>query len=187
MLRISIALLVSLSVLVQPINPYQGASIAKSLRLSSMKAVVYKPSTLSEINQLNSLAISTTVFHCQTNVLADLIVQVRNSLSLNTKLKINGDQICLYAIGPLLDNGDNVGTLGTERVGNNIVVNLFYTNIRSYGVKMRRNVKWRPLVQVPLKLDPGSYDLVVNWFPKNRYSTDDRFHEFRSKVTFDIL
>ncbi len=38
-----------------------------------------------------------------------------------------------------------------------------YTSARARGVELRRNVQWRPLVQVPVELSPGQYELQVTW------------------------
>jgi len=69
----------------------------------------------------------------------------------------------LLATGPILDGPDRVLPHPLVRRRNQLDLEVLYTAVRLQDVRLRRNIIWRPMIQVPLQLPPGSYRLKVTW------------------------
>ena len=63
----------------------------------------------------------------------------------------------------MLDGPDKVRPARLARRGTQIELEILYTAVRLQGASLRRNICWRPLVQVPLQLPAGCYRLKVVW------------------------
>jgi hypothetical protein len=69
----------------------------------------------------------------------------------------------ILSVGPVLDSPDSVVVRKLTRRGRHLALDIAYTSARAAGVELRRNVPWRPLVEVPVELPPGRYELEVTW------------------------
>jgi len=69
----------------------------------------------------------------------------------------------MVATGPVLDGPDQVLPRRLVRRGNRLELEILHTAVRLQGVQLRRNIIWRPMVEVPLELPPGLYQLDVTW------------------------
>ena len=69
----------------------------------------------------------------------------------------------LLTMGPELDGPDKVKPLRLVRKGHGVTLEIVHTRVREQGVQLRRNIRWRPMVEVPLDLPSGSYTLQVTW------------------------
>lgn len=71
----------------------------------------------------------------------------------------------LLAAGPMLDGPDHVKVHSLTARDGKITLEVRYTSARLSGVPLRRNVPWRPLVQVPVEVSPGTWTVVAEWTP----------------------
>jgi hypothetical protein len=69
----------------------------------------------------------------------------------------------LLATGPILDGPDRVLPHRLIRRGSQFELEILHTAVRLQDAQLRRNIIWRPLVEVPLSLSPGSYSVRVTW------------------------
>jgi len=70
----------------------------------------------------------------------------------------------LLATGPMLDGPDKVaGRVRAEGQAGRIELVLDHTSARLQGKALRRNIRWRPMVQYPLNVTPGEYAIVAVW------------------------
>lgn len=69
----------------------------------------------------------------------------------------------VIAVGPYLDSVDQVEVQAVVRHADLVEIELCYTRQRLLGAQLRRNVIWRPLVVIPLRLTAGDYRLSVKW------------------------
>jgi len=74
-----------------------------------------------------------------------------------------GKPVVLLATGPWLDGPDKVAPRRLTRRGGKLDLTIVHTAVRRQGAKLRRNIRWRPMVQVPLDLPAGAYTLEVTW------------------------
>jgi hypothetical protein len=65
----------------------------------------------------------------------------------------------VLAVGPLLHGTDEVAVSGLVRRPGRLELEVAHTQTTTID----RNMAWRPLIQVPADLPPGSYTLVVTW------------------------
>jgi len=65
--------------------------------------------------------------------------------------------------GPELDGPDKVALRRLVRRGTELELDVVHTAVRAQGARLRRNIRWRPMVKVSLKLPPGGYTLKVVW------------------------
>ena len=87
-----------------------------------------------------------------------------------------GPRLALLAVGPPLDFGDVVAAVGLTRRGGKLDLEMAYTSGRAEGKEFRRNVPWRPLVQVPVDLAPGRYQLTVTWQARKALPAGDAWN-----------
>ncbi|MHC4718415.1 MAG: hypothetical protein ACYS5V_15690 [Planctomycetota bacterium] len=71
--------------------------------------------------------------------------------------------VAVLATGPGLDSPDRVVPRRLARKGQEVTLEIVHTAVRTQGVRLRRNIRWRPMVEVPLDLPAGSYTLEVAW------------------------
>ena len=69
----------------------------------------------------------------------------------------------VLAAGPMLDGPDKVLPRSLIRRKDRLELEILHTSARLQGVQLRRNIRWRPVVQVPLKLPPGRFRIQVVW------------------------
>lgn len=69
----------------------------------------------------------------------------------------------LLAAGPMLDGPDKVLPRSFIRRKDQLELEILHTAARLQGMSLRRNIRWRPVVQVPLKLPPGRFRIRVVW------------------------
>ena len=74
-----------------------------------------------------------------------------------------GKPVVLLATGPWLDGPDKVAPHRLTRRGGKLALTVVHTAVRRQGAQLRRNIRWRPMVQVPLALPAGAYTLKVTW------------------------
>ncbi|HVS37510.1 MAG TPA: sigma-70 family RNA polymerase sigma factor, partial [Gemmataceae bacterium] len=76
-----------------------------------------------------------------------------------------GPNLAILAVGPVLHSGeaprsgDEAAAVSLKRHGEELHLEMAYAEGRIAG----KAVPWRPLVQVPVDLAPGSYRLTVTW------------------------
>lgn len=73
--------------------------------------------------------------------------------------------VTLLATGPMLDGPDKVLLRRLVREGDQITLEVAHTAVGTTGAPLRRNISWRPMVQVPLDLPAGRYEMKVVWQP----------------------
>ena len=73
--------------------------------------------------------------------------------------------LSILSTGPILDAPDKVIVRSVVRNERVIDVQITHTQVRRRGVRLRRNLRWRPLVEMPLKLAEGQYQVNVKWIP----------------------
>ena len=71
--------------------------------------------------------------------------------------------VAVLTTGPELDGPDRVEPRRLARKGQVLALEIAHTAVRTQGVQLRRNIRWRPMVEVPLDLPAGSYTLEVTW------------------------
>jgi RNA polymerase sigma factor (sigma-70 family) len=69
----------------------------------------------------------------------------------------------LLVAGLARDSGDRVNVVRLKRRGDRLELELTYTSLLAEGAEFWRNQRWVPLVQVPVELPPGAYQLRVTW------------------------
>jgi RNA polymerase sigma factor (sigma-70 family) len=74
-----------------------------------------------------------------------------------------GPHQSILAVGPELGSPDDAAFVGLTRRGSDLELNMVYTSAVAEGKQLKRNVPWRPLVQLPVNLGVGRYRLTVNW------------------------
>jgi hypothetical protein len=74
-----------------------------------------------------------------------------------------GAHISILAAGPRLDSPDQAAVAKLTRRDDRLDLELVYTSATAMGLLLKRNVTWRPLVQVPVDLPAGTYSLTVTW------------------------
>jgi hypothetical protein len=97
------------------------------------------------------------------NRLAGAFVVAREQAKRGPVQVRTGFGLHLLAAGPVLNSGDRVTVQRLVRRGNQLELELTYTDRSAEGAESRRNVRWVPLVQVPADLAPGPYHLRVTW------------------------
>lgn len=77
----------------------------------------------------------------------------------------SSSKLYIVSAGPLLDHADRVNTGGLERKDGRFTLAILYSSARLRGAEIRKNVAWRPLIQVALPegLAPGRYQIEVSW------------------------
>ncbi len=65
--------------------------------------------------------------------------------------------------GPVLDGPDKVLVRSVVLRESQVHVEIVHTAVRLQDVPLRRNVRWRPVVEVPLKLPAGRFQIKVTW------------------------
>jgi hypothetical protein len=69
----------------------------------------------------------------------------------------------IVAAGPLLDSPDELLIQECRREGRRIVVQIVHTSARLSGKPLRRNLPYRPLLEIPASFEPGRYTVEVRW------------------------
>jgi len=69
----------------------------------------------------------------------------------------------VLAPGPMLDGPDRVLVRSMVLHENQVDVEILHTAVRLQDVPLRRNVPWRPVVELPLKLPTGRFQIKVTW------------------------
>jgi hypothetical protein len=65
--------------------------------------------------------------------------------------------------GPLLDSPDELLIQECRREGARIVVRIVHTSARLSGKQLRRNIPFRPLLEIPVSFEPGRYTVEARW------------------------
>ena len=68
-----------------------------------------------------------------------------------------------FATGPVLDGPDKALPRRFARRGHQLDLEILHTAVRLQGARLRRNIRWRPMAQVPLRLPAGRFRLTVTW------------------------
>jgi hypothetical protein len=71
--------------------------------------------------------------------------------------------VVALATGPMLDGPDRVVPRRLVRRGERLELEIAHTAVRRQGAQLRRNIRWRPMAQVPLALPAGRYRLEATW------------------------
>ncbi len=74
-----------------------------------------------------------------------------------------GPHLAILAVGPMLNSGDEAVAVALKRHGDHLELEMAYTSGAAEGKEYFRNIIWRPLVQVPVDLAVGRYELRVTW------------------------
>ncbi len=74
-----------------------------------------------------------------------------------------GTPLNILTAGPMLDSPDTATPVRLLRRGGRLTLDIHRTSVSSEGWELRRNIPWTPLVQVPVDLPAGKYQLDVNW------------------------
>ena len=60
-----------------------------------------------------------------------------------------GPHLAILAVGPVLDSPDDAAFVDLAQHGHDLELDMAYTSAVAEGKVLKRNVPWRPLVQVP--------------------------------------
>jgi len=74
-----------------------------------------------------------------------------------------GASLAILSAGPMLDGPDKVLVKSLTQKQDRIELEILHTAVRSQGARLRRNIRWRPLVEIPLQLPAGHYQVMVTW------------------------
>ncbi len=74
-----------------------------------------------------------------------------------------GSHLAILAVGPMLNSGDEAVAVALNRRGGRLELEMAYTSGEAEGKEYTKNIVWRPLVQVPVDLAVGRYQLRVTW------------------------
>jgi hypothetical protein len=101
-----------------------------------------------------------------------------------------GAVLYVLGTGPVLDQPDQVEVRSLDTAANHFSLQVVYTSARLEGTQLRRNTRWRPVIQLPLTpgLAPGVYEIAVNWRAVPRLKSED-FHAhpaITTTLTFDV-
>ena len=94
-----------------------------------------------------------------------LLTAYREGFAANQAIHAAGQHIYALCAGPLLDQPDRVEPLPLKRIGRDFSLLVMHTQVRLTGAQLRKNIVWRPLIEVrlPGPLDPGRYVIDVVW------------------------
>lgn len=73
-----------------------------------------------------------------------------------------GDRL-IVAAGPLLDSPDEVRIRDLRCMGESIVAEVVHTSARRSGLQLRRNIPFRPLLEIAKAGGSGRYSVEVRW------------------------
>jgi hypothetical protein len=94
-----------------------------------------------------------------------LVEQFKSAHTNGTATVSNGSALFILSAGPVLDSPDRVAVRRLSQRGNWFDLEVDYSSARLEESPLRRNVQWRPLVQIPLseELSPGKYRVKAHW------------------------
>ncbi len=124
-------------------------------------AIVHRPAKVDEREALAALPAIALVAEKPQQPLIKLANQISRA---GTKVS-HAKPLYLLAAGPMLDGPDRVEARSLTRQDGKIVLQVHHTSARLSGTPLRRNIPWRPLVQVPVELASGKWEVVVVWIP----------------------
>lgn len=128
------------------------------------QAVIHRPATVEERKAFAALPAIALI-----NVKPDvsLLKLARQANEAATKVSYE-KPLYLLAAGPTLDRPDAVEVHCLTQKDDELVLQVFHTSARLTGTPLRRNVRWRPLVQVPVVLAPGKWKVRIEWTPYSK-------------------
>jgi RNA polymerase sigma-70 factor (ECF subfamily) len=95
----------------------------------------------------------------QVRALVGVLIKARTQ-ALEGKVEVKaGLNLNVLATGPILQAPDQVAVRSLVRLGGLLELEIAYARSQT----KIKSVSWRPLVQVPVDLPPGSYKLLVTW------------------------
>jgi len=146
-------------------------------------ASVHRPQDGGSLRQTLDLPPGVVVI--QTSPDNDAPVQLyQRAVATGRAVRVATDRALAITVGPELDSPDEVAAPTTvERDGDHLSVTIHHTQARLGDWSALRNVRWRPIVTIPLSelaLGPGEYVLHIAWQPVK--SLDDRTPHEREPV-----
>ena len=140
-------------------------------------AVVHRPAKVAE---REALAVLPKISLIAEKPAKTLLKLARQATDAPTKVRW-AKPLYLLAAGPMLDSPDRVQVHSLTARDGKIVLEVRYTSARLSGMPLRRNVRWRPLVQVPVEASPGPWMVVAKWTPYSDLAKGTSF----GKATID--
>jgi len=126
-------------------------------------AVVLRPAHVADREAFASLPEAVAVVAAPPGELAELAKTFAKAVADKSGLFRGPSPAHALATGPELDGPDKVALRRLVRRGTELELEVVHTAVRAQGAQLRRNIRWRPMVQVPLKLPSGRYELKVTW------------------------
>jgi hypothetical protein len=125
-------------------------------------AVVLRPVTVEERQTFAALPTLALINAEPKKELLKLAEQAKKS-----RLAVRSEKtLFLLAAGPMLDGPDRVEVHELKTQNEAVTLRVWHTSARASGTKLRQNIQWRPLVQVPIELSPGKWKIVAEWSPR---------------------
>jgi hypothetical protein len=130
--------------------------------MSLEKSVVHRPARAADRERFDALGEGAVVVRVLPDTLAELAETFSTAAARQAAFRA-GSPTWLLAAGPVLDGPDAVLPFRLNRRDDRLDLEIRHTSVRASGVPLRRNIRWRPLVQVPLELPPGNYRVTITW------------------------
>jgi len=129
------------------------------------RAVVHRPSSALERERFNKLKEGIVVVlerPTSLNLLADEYESVLGKS--DNILQLSGAKhVTILSVGPLLDSPDKISIRNITCAKGLIELDVVYTKVRTLGVHLRRNIRWRPLVETTFQLKPVNLQVRIIW------------------------
>jgi len=140
-----------------------GMGQAAGERMPLDNAVVHRPTHITKRKVLAGLPEGLVVVTSPAEDVVALAKQFRKAAAAEHPVVREGVTLCILAAGPMLDGPDKVQPGKLVRRGSRIELEILHTAVRLRGAQLRRNIIWRPLVQVTLELPAGRYQVEATW------------------------
>ena len=125
--------------------------------------IIHRPKAVPEREVFHALPLGVVVVASPPTEVTALAHCFDSALTTSNAALKAGSALSILTTGPMLDGPDDVALRRLVRHENQIELEVIHSSIASQGVKLRRNIRWRPMVQVPLELPVGHYQLMVIW------------------------
>jgi hypothetical protein len=127
------------------------------------RAKVHRPAKVADrraFQRLGEAVVVVTAPPKQMATLAEAFARAQSDKAPAFRVK---PPVAVLATGPELDSPDRVEPRRLALKGQELALEIAHTAVRTQDVQLRRNIRWRPMVEVPLDLPTGSYTLEVTW------------------------
>lgn len=131
--------------------------------MSLEQAAVHRPARVADCDAFDKLPEAVVVLEDAPADLQGLAKAFAAAVAAKAAVVRSGCSLYALATGPMLDGPDKVQPRRLVRRGAQVELEVVHTAVRLQGARLRRNIRWRPMVQAPLDLPPGRYRLRVTW------------------------